>query len=217
MADHSAGLLPTDVWLAIGERGVPRVFESGDVLMHHGSKGRSCYAIRSGQVLVSATSTQGALVVLGRLGPGQLVGEFAALEGGDRSATATAKTEVDTVRLAWQDLHAILHEHPDWAISLLQRMAGRIRCLSQRYSVRSEDLRVRIIDVLEVNHAETGDPVFKSTRAELAGWVGATREAVARSLQGLNADGVVTLRRGEVELLRPPPASASGHLDHMFL
>jgi CRP-like cAMP-binding protein len=48
---------------------------------------------------------------------------------------------------------------------------------------------------------ETGEMTFRSTREELASWVGATREATARMLQKMQADGVVRLSRGSVEIV----------------
>ncbi|MFN3258881.1 MAG: Crp/Fnr family transcriptional regulator [Ilumatobacter sp.] len=198
-------LIPADVWATIRELGVARRFEDGDVLLHHGGEGRSCYAIRSGIALVTVTSTQGATLVLGRRGPDTLVGELAALEGAPRSATVTAKSQLDTYRLTSDQLHATLERHPDWAVSLLEHLAGRIRSLTERYALRSEDLRRRVTEVLSTHLEETGDPVFRSSREELAGWVGATREAVIRCLQQMRADGVVLLRRGSVQLVQATP------------
>ena len=60
---------------------------------------------------------------------------------------------------------------------------------------------MRVMQLLETNADESGNPVFRSTREELAGWVGATREAVIRTLRELEAEGRVALRRGAVELV----------------
>ncbi len=203
MADEQPELIPSEVWSVIAELGASRRFDEGQVLVHHGATTRYCYAIRSGTVLVTVTSTQGATLVLGRRGRGTLVGELAALEGAPRSATVTAKTEVDTYVLTAEQLHTILRDHPDWAITLLRQLAGRIRTLSERFALRSEDLRGRITGVLATHLEETGDPVFRSSREELAGWVGATREAVIRSLQQMRLDGAIDLRRGAVEIVNP--------------
>ena len=201
---NTVGESPTpDVWRAIQSYGSPMSFTSGEVLMHHGASGRTCYAICSGTVLLTVTSTQGSTLVLGRRETGSLVGELAALAGAPRAATVRAKGDVATIRLQWEAFHQILHDHPDWAIQLLRILAGRVRGLSERFAVRNEELRVRLIDILTTHYEESGDPVFRSTREELAGWVGATREAVVRTLQQLKSDGVVDLDRGAVELLKP--------------
>jgi CRP/FNR family cyclic AMP-dependent transcriptional regulator len=189
------------VWRAIAERGVRVRFAPGEVLMHHGATGRTCFAIESGAVLATATSTQGAELVLSRRSSGELVGELAALEGAPRSATVIAKTEVSAFKLRSEQLHDLLVEYPEWAVALLRHLAGRLRTLSERYALRSEDLRSRIGELLATNMEETGDPAFRSTRSELASWVGATREATIRVLQEMGREGLVELQRGAVVVL----------------
>lgn len=183
-------------------RGVEVRFAAGSVLLHHGDTTRHCYAIRSGEVLVTASSSQGSTVVLARRGPGTVIGELAALDGAPRSATVRAVTEVVADVLAAADLEALLREQPDLALAELRRLSRQMRQLTERYALRGEELRTRLLDLLSTNLAETGDPVFRSTREELAGWVGATREAVIRTLRELEIEGIVALRRGAVELLR---------------
>lgn len=198
---RSWGDTPDDVWRAIEQR-CPRVtFDDGDVLMHHGSAGRTCYAVVSGRVLVTATSTQGSTLVIGRREAGDLIGELAALEEAPRAATVTAQGPVAAYVLRRQDLLDLLDEYPAWSIALLQQLARRLRSMTERFALRSEDLRHRVADVLVTNYDATGDPAFRSTRDELASWVGATREATVRTLQQLQSDGLVTLGRGVVSVV----------------
>lgn len=150
---------------------------------------------------MTATSSRGSTVVLARRGPGAVVGEQAALDGAPRSATVLAETDVVAVVLAAAELEALLREEPDLALAELRRLSAQLRELTERYALRGEELRVRVLQLLTTNARETGDPVFRSTREELAGWVGATREAVIRTLRELEADRLVALRRGAVELL----------------
>jgi CRP/FNR family cyclic AMP-dependent transcriptional regulator len=196
-----AVLIPPGARSMIEARGVAVAFQAGEAILHHGATGRSWFAIQSGTVLVTATSTQGATLVLGRRAAGELIGELAALEGAPRAATAAAKDDVTALKLQPEDLDAILRANPDWAIMLLQDLAGQLRSMSYRYTLRSEDLRRRVEALLSTHLEETGELVFRSTREELAGWVGATREATARMLQKMRADGIVELGRGSVEIL----------------
>lgn len=193
--------IPTDVWADI-ERRCPRMeFADGDALMHHGSPGRGCFAILDGTVLVTTASTQGSTVVLARRGAGDLVGELATLTDSPRTATVTARGPVVAHALRRDDLLELLEEHPAWSVELLVVLADRLRTITQRYSVRSEDLRHRVCDLLATHLDETGDPSFRSTREELAGWVGATREATARVLHEMKSDGLVRLGRGVVTVV----------------
>jgi CRP/FNR family cyclic AMP-dependent transcriptional regulator len=112
-----------------------------------------------------------------------------------------AKTDVTAYRLRSDQLHDLLVDYPEWSVALLRHLAGRLRTLSERYALRSEDLRCRVEELLSTHLRETGDPVFRSTRSELASWVGATREATIRVLQEMSGEGVVSLQRGAVVVL----------------
>lgn len=191
-----------EMWDAVAARGSEVRFAEGEALLHHGDRGDVCYAIMQGDVMVSATSTQGATVVLARRGPGALIGELGMWDGLPRTATVRATTDVVAIALSADQLEALLREEPDLALGEIRRLAGQVRDLTERYSMRSEELKTRIVQMLETNARESGDPVFCSTREELAGWVGATREATTRALRDLEVDGRVALSRGAVELLR---------------
>lgn len=188
------------MWDAVAGRGTEVCFGPGDVLLHHGDVSGHCYAIRSGEVLVTATSTQGATVVLGRRGAGSVIGELGALNGSPRSATVRAIDAVKAVVLSAQEFEDLLRDDPDLALAELRRLSRQLSDLTERFSVRGEELRLRVLQLLSTHATESGDQVFRSTRQELAGWVGATREATIRTLRGLEDDGSVTLRRGAVEL-----------------
>lgn len=188
------------IWDAVVDRGSEVRFSAGAVLLQHGETTRHCYAIREGDVLVTAASSRGSTVVLARRGPGTVIGEQAALDGEPRSATVRAITDVTAVLLAAPQLEAVLRDQPDLAVAELRRLSRQLRDLTERFALRGEEVKVRVMNLLETNARETGDPVFRSTREELAGWVGATREAVIRTLRELESDGLVTLRRGAVEL-----------------
>lgn len=199
-SDVPLGVPPT-TWAMIEQRGVEVSFPSGATMLRHGASGRSWFAIVSGTVLVTVTSTQGATLVLARRSAGELVGELAALEGEPRAATVSAKDDVVALKLGFEDLAEILRADPEWALSLLQSLAGQLRSLSNRYALRSEDLRHRLEALLSTHLEETGQYAFRSTREELAGWVGATREATVRALQVMRSEGIVQLGRGSVEIV----------------
>jgi len=130
-----------------------------------------------------------------------VIGEFSALDGIARSATVRAIDRVVAVALTGADFEQLLLDRPDIAVEAIRRLSRQLRSLTERYSSRGDELRSRVIQVLTTNAAETGDRVFRSTREEFAGWVGATREAVTRVLTDLERSGVVALRRGQIELL----------------
>ncbi|MFN3219450.1 MAG: Crp/Fnr family transcriptional regulator [Acidimicrobiales bacterium] len=188
------------MWDAIAASGREVRFDAGDTLVRQGEQSTHCYAIRSGEVLVTATTAAGSTVVLGRRNGGSVIGELAALDPAPRSATVTARTDVVAQMLSAVELEALLLDQPALALAELKRLSLQLRSLTERYAVGGAALRTRIVTLLETHRAETGVASLRSTRSELAGWLGASREAVSRVLQELEAEGVVQLGRGWVGL-----------------
>jgi CRP-like cAMP-binding protein len=186
---------------AIASHGRVVRFAVGDILIRQGEAGTHCYAIRSGEVLVSATTSAGSTVVLGRRGAGAVIGEMAALDPAPRSATVTARTDLVAVMLTAGELEELLLDQPALAVAELKRLVLQLRSLTERYAVGGATLRTRIVTLLETHRAETGVASLRSTRSELAGWLGASREAVSRVLHDLETDGVVHLTRKSVALV----------------
>jgi CRP-like cAMP-binding protein len=150
-------------------------FAASDVLIQHGDAASHCDVIRSGEVLVSVTTSRRATIVIARLGPGSIVGELGALDGAPRTATARAIGDVRAVVLSEGDLEGLQRDHPDLGVAEVRRLSRQLRELTERYAVRNEELNIRLVQILRTHSDATRDSVFWSTREELAGWVGATR------------------------------------------
>ena len=61
------------------------------------------------------------------LGPGDFFGEIALLDGGPRTATVTATSDVQLLGLTEWVFRGLMQEHPSIAVKTLQAMAGRLR------------------------------------------------------------------------------------------
>jgi len=201
----SAQLAPSGdaLWRAIAGRGTTVRLRAGTPMLRHGDGGTHCFAVVAGEVLVTTTTSQGATVVVAKRGPGSVIGEFAALDAAPRSATATARTDVTAVALTAAELETLLREQPDLAIAELRRLSRQLRTLTDRFTLRNEDLRSRLVGFLTTHLDETGEHTLRLTRQELADWIGVTREAATRMLRQLEEQGLITLGRGSVTILDP--------------
>ena len=65
------------------------------------------------------------------LGPGEFYGEVALLDGGPRSATVTATSNVELLGVTEWVFRGLLHEQPTIAVKVLQTLAGRLRAASK--------------------------------------------------------------------------------------
>jgi CRP/FNR family cyclic AMP-dependent transcriptional regulator len=112
----------------LSERGRPRVFKSGDVLMRQGEQGDAMHVILSGRVRVERTPPgETGPRLLAELGPNDVVGEIGVLDGGPRTATVTALEETQTLELHRTLLAVVLIQHPDVASELLRTLSQRLR------------------------------------------------------------------------------------------
>jgi CRP-like cAMP-binding protein len=65
------------------------------------------------------------------LGPGDFFGEIALLDGGPRTATVTAITDLSLLGLTEWVFRGLMLEHPAIALKTLQQMAGRLRAATK--------------------------------------------------------------------------------------
>jgi CRP-like cAMP-binding protein len=92
------------------------------VIAREGDPGIGLFVIADGTALVTIGGRQ-----RGKLGPGDYFGEIALLDGGPRTATVTATSDVRLLGLTEWVFRGLLKENPSIAVKTLQAMAGRLR------------------------------------------------------------------------------------------
>lgn len=194
----------------IRELGRFKRFGDGAWLTLQGASDQAVFAISEGDVRIVLTGSSGAEAVVGVRGPGELVGEMAALDQLPRSASMQAKGPVGAYVLSPELFARFLEAHPDASYHLLSTMAKRLRDLVQRHAMRSESLAARIAWTLLTMMEEAGSQELMLTQQELADWTGATREATARILTELKKQGALETRRGRIRVLEPAQLAAVG-------
>jgi len=99
---------------------------AGTVIAREGEPGVGLFIILDGTADVTIGGRKKAT-----LGPGEFFGEIALLDGGPRTATVTAKTDVRLLGLTEWVFRGLMHEHPSIALKTLQQMAGRLRAATK--------------------------------------------------------------------------------------
>src|SRR5512133_253286 len=72
----------------------PVTYRFGDVVVHQEEKADAVYLVVNGRARVVQVQADGQELMLGRVGPGEVFGEVALLEGGLRTATVRASEEL---------------------------------------------------------------------------------------------------------------------------
>ncbi|HJZ88882.1 MAG TPA: DUF1003 domain-containing protein [Polyangia bacterium] len=114
-------------------------FGAGQQVFHERDPGGICYLVRSGRIELSITDEGGAKVVVDVLEPGEMFGELSLLDGGNRSTSAVALTDVETLLLERDDFLGFLLKQPHAALDLLGALAKRIRRADYLLKQRVQD------------------------------------------------------------------------------
>ncbi len=114
-------------------------FTAGQQLFHERDQGGICYVIRSGRVELSVIDENGEKLVVDVLEPGELCGELSLLDGGTRSTTAAALTDVEALVLERPEFVDFLRKQPDASLDVLAALAKRIRRADKLLKQRVQD------------------------------------------------------------------------------
>lgn len=91
-------------------------YREGDLIMREGTKGGRFLLVVEGKVEITRRGLPRAI-----LGPGECFGEWALLDGGVRTATATAKGDVRILAMAPWTFKSLLLGEPELMLRILQR------------------------------------------------------------------------------------------------
>ena len=166
-----------------------------------GSAGDNMVAVVSGTIRISVPSPDGKEIVLAILGPGEICGEIALLDGKERTADANAATECRVAVLERRDVLAFLAEYPGAWAKLIDVLCGRMRTLDhQMAGFAMASLPARLANVLlrlaiPEGHAAVGgaSECIHFTQRELGNMIGATRESVNKHLGAWQRKGCVRI------------------------
>ncbi len=189
---------------------VPRSFPAGTRVFHEGDSSDACYIVKEGSFRVTREHSDGRAITLATLGPGEIFGELAMLDGDKRSASAEALTDGELLALPAGDVRSLLARHPEIALKLVAGLVRRLRAANVRLSRQSfQTVPSRVAGILAQLSREGGDGnggevTIRMNQTDLAQLAGTSRESVSRFLAELERAGVVRSGRGRVTVLEPP-------------
>jgi glutaminase len=105
--------------------GREHVFRPGEVIIQEGARDTRFFLILEGMAEVTVSGRFARAV-----GPGGYFGEIAMLDGGTRTATITAATDVSALSIASFNMRALMKEQPVVAIKVLEALCARVRAIN---------------------------------------------------------------------------------------
>ena len=187
---------------------VPRSFPAGTRVFHEGDRSDACYIVREGSFRVTREHSDGRAITLATLGPGEVFGELAMLDGDTRSASAEALSDGELLALPAVDVKGLLARHPEISVKLVAALVRRLRAANERISRQSfQTVPSRVAGVLSQLVSEArGRRGGRGDDPDEPGRSGPAGRHLARERQPLPRRSRARRRRS----LRPRPRHRAG-------
>ncbi len=199
------GGLPEDQQQKLAQQMRPVSFGSGQQIFSRGDAGTDLYLVLQGRVRLSIISLEGRELAFTHASPGDIFGEIATLDGGARTADATAVSAVKALSLSRAQLNTLLENSPQFVKAAIQLVCQRLREGDQQLEVIAlHRIEVRLARyLLSAVRQQHGDEppdhpaiALGISQGELALVLGASRPKVNAALMTLEDGGAIT-RKGD--------------------
>jgi len=176
-------------------------FQPNQILFSRGDGGREIYLVLHGRIRLSVLTSDGRELSFAHAGPGDLFGEIAALDGGERSAGATAITHAQVMYLSHDAILNLVENNPKVALAAIDFLCTRLRDTDLRLeAIALYRIEVRLARLL-LSALQLEAPGTKGSniqlnlgmsQSELALLIGTSRPKVSLALTSLQSAGAIT-------------------------
>ena len=199
------GCLPDEAVDALVSRARHVRIAKGECIYRRGDEGDSMLVVLSGRMKISNVTDDAREVVLDFLGPGDLSGEIAVLDGKGRSADVTALVSTDVAIFYRRDLLTVLERHPQALLAIVSELAGKLRTTTAMVEHGMLQMAGKaakgLLRLAEQHGRETEDGIcldIKLSQKDLGGYLGLSRENTSRELARLREAGLIRSDGGEI-------------------
>jgi CRP-like cAMP-binding protein len=174
-------------------------FTRGESLFERGDPGSHLYIVAEGQIRISIASSEGRELSFQVVGPGELFGEIALLDGQTRSAGASALSPTLAYSLDRGDLRRLREADPAIADAIISYLCRRLREITDKFENLAlyslEERLARFLLLSLRNEPETPGrrtPLeLGYSQSELAQLLGASRQKLNTALGALEKSGAI--------------------------
>lgn len=199
--------------LGAGERsallGVGRAVQFNDdgILVLQGESGDALYVLTGGMVKVIVAAESGMETTVAVRSRGDLIGEFAVLDGMPRTATARAVGTVGAVRIGRASFLAFGDRYPAVLGTVTRSLVAKMRAATERHAAErtwgARERLAKVIYELAANYGESaggGDVVIPLplTQMELGELAGVAVSTTERVLAEFRKKGVIATGYREI-------------------
>jgi CRP/FNR family cyclic AMP-dependent transcriptional regulator len=205
--------LPSGILDKIAKLRVRRRLAPGEVLFRKGDPGDALYGVMAGRLHIHANAIDGRDALLNIMGPGDIFGEIALIDGLPRTADATAIDKVDLMMLRRAEFLELLRRENELTLHLLGLTCRRLRWLSDMvedatFLSAPARLAKRLLHLAEQNGEKYEGGIrinLRLSQRAVGELAGLSRETTNKYLRSWVRLGWITLRRETIVLRQLQP------------
>ena len=178
----------------------PRKYFKNSMIILEEEYGDLVFVVQTGTIKITRVNDEGKEVILALLGPGEIFGELAILDGEARSANALAQEDCQLWAINKEDFLEMLKSNFSVSYNLLCELAKRLRKSDQQIEALSLSDAEHRIGVSLLNLAEDMGVIRKGKvtiqnlpfQQDIANMAGTSRETVSRVLKILENKSMIS-------------------------
>ncbi|MBI5031356.1 MAG: Crp/Fnr family transcriptional regulator [Chloroflexi bacterium] len=188
-----------------------RMFKKGEIIFHQGDAGEEIFMVARGKVRIFRLAASGNETTIDIFSVGRILGEFAALDNQDRSASAKALEPATLLSISKHKFLGHLRAMPDLALGMIQLIIAKARWTTDfAESLAQYDAAGRLLHILLHYNERFGEEIetgrkyvldLNLTQSDLASLVGVKRGWINHLLQDWDKRGLIQYRAGKIFIL----------------
>lgn len=194
------GVLPDAALQTLVRAGRARKYAQDEVICRRGDEGDSVLVVLSGSLKIKNTTHDGRDVGLNFLGVGDVAGEIALLDGGERTADIIALEETEVFVIHRRDVMPKLTLYPEAMLAIVEVLCDKLRAATAMIEDSTHHMNGRVargLMRLAQQHGRRRENRtrinLKLSQAELGSYLGLSRANVSRQLSELKARGAIEI------------------------
>jgi CRP-like cAMP-binding protein/tetratricopeptide (TPR) repeat protein len=210
-----AARLPDEVLATLANVGTRRRFRPGQEICRQGDPANSLQVVLSGRATVGLVSPTGEPLTTAVLGPGEVFGEGALLDGqAVHSASLVASEAVEILAVGADGLGELQAKDPALASALSKVLASRVQSLTnslvEAFQLPAANRVLRRLAALSSTYGEgSANTIVPIDQSELAAMAGVSRATANRALRREETAGILRLGRGRITVIDPARLAAA--------
>ena len=193
----------------LSEIALEKTYRKNQVIFDQGDPGSSLIVIKSGLVKISLVDSNNHEFIIKTFSVNDFFGEMSLLDGGARSATATAVEDTQVLIIFRQNFISLIQKTPAMALGMLTELSDRLRVTTENISNltffdaygKVAQCLLSLADKLGTREEEGVTMQLTLSRQELANMSGLSRETFARILKEFQVRGCLKVQGKKIVIL----------------